>query len=110
MVSYSAGQENTSSRHCSTSDQIYPLGSVGGFGSGSRLAQFAQESPTRVQVVSLSLLSTPRPAIVNEVRFGYSRYRTSFRSVDDNFDPSSIGLNTGTDTCHVVVDVFAVIQ
>jgi hypothetical protein len=42
----------------STSQQTYPLGSVGGFGSGSRLPQFAQQSPTRVQVVSVSLLST----------------------------------------------------
>jgi len=33
---------------------------------------------------------------VNEVRFGYSRYRTSFTSADANFDPASIGLNTGT--------------
>ena len=80
----------------SRSQQIYPLGSVGGFGSGSRLPQFAQQSPTRVQVVSLSLLSTPRPTSVNEVRFGYSRYRTSFTSSDANFDPASIGLNTGT--------------
>lgn len=80
----------------STSQQTYPLGSVGGFGSGSRLPQFAQQSPTRVQVVSLSLLSTPRPAWVNEVRFGYSRYRTSFTSSDNTFDPASIGLNTGT--------------
>ena len=80
----------------STSQQTYPLGSVGGFGSGSRLSQFAQQSPTRVQVVSVSLLSTPHPTWVNEVRFGYSRYRTSFASSDSNFDPASIGLNTGT--------------
>ena len=33
---------------------------------------------------------------MNEVRFGYSRYRTSFTSADANFDPASIGLNTGT--------------
>lgn len=80
----------------SSSDQIYPLGSVGGFGSGSRLQQFAQDSPTRVQVLSLSFLSTPRPSFVNEIRFGYSRYRTAFDSLDANFDPASIGLNTGT--------------
>ena len=40
------------------------------------------------------MLST---AQLNEVRFGYSRYRTSFRSIDDGFDPASIGLsNLGT--------------
>src|SRR5580658_4051988 len=36
--------------------QQFPFGSLGGFGSGSRLAPFAQVSPTRVQVVSASLL------------------------------------------------------
>ncbi len=40
------------------SDQVFPLGSLGGFGSGSRLANFAQISPTRVQVVSVSWLTT----------------------------------------------------
>jgi len=76
--------------------QIFPLGNNGGFGKGSRLPQFAQTSPTRVQVVSLSLLSTLSSTRINEVRFGYSRYRTSFSSLDANFDPTSIGLDFGT--------------
>jgi len=76
--------------------QIFPLGNNGGFGKGSRLPQFAQTSPTRVQVVSVSLLSTLSPTRINEVRFGYSRYRTSFSSLDANFDPASIGLDLGT--------------
>jgi hypothetical protein len=78
------------------SDQIFPFGSPGGFGAGSRLPQFAQTSPARVQVVSVSLLSSLSNSKINEVRFGYSRYRTSFGSLDDNFDPNSIGLNFGT--------------
>src|SRR5579864_3617007 len=77
--------------------QIFPFGSPGGFGAGSRLPQFAQTSPTRVQVVSLSLLSTLSASKINEIRFGYSRYRTSFSSLDANFDPlTSLGLNFGT--------------
>src|ERR1700730_17492026 len=40
------------------SSQHFPLGSPGGFGAGSRLPQFAQTSPARVQVVSVSLLSS----------------------------------------------------
>lgn len=76
--------------------QQFPLGSLGGYGSGSRLPQFAQTSPTRVQVLSASLLSVIRPALVNEARFGYSRYRTSFSSLDGKLDPASIGLDTGT--------------
>ena len=76
--------------------QVFPLGNNGGFGKGSRLPQFAQTSPTRVQVVSFSLLSTLSSTRINEVRFGYSRYRTSFSSLDANFDPASIGLDLGT--------------
>ncbi len=71
------------------SQQVFPLGGLG-FGAGSRLAQFAQSSPTRVQLVSASLLSTLSPAKINEVRFGYSRYRTSFTSLD-NVAPASFG-------------------
>jgi hypothetical protein len=80
----------------SQSSQVFPFGSPGGFGTGSRLPQFAQTSPTRVQVVSASLLSSLSPSKINEVRFGYSRYRTSFSSLNANFDPNSIGLNFGT--------------
>ena len=75
------------------SEQTFPLGNNGGFGKGSRLPAFAQTSPTRVQVVSVSLLSTLSPSKINEVRFGYSRYRTSFSSLDANFDPSTLGPN-----------------
>lgn len=80
----------------SRNSQIFPFGSPGGYGAGSRLPQFAQTSPTRVQVVSFSLLSTLSTSRINEVRFGYSRYRTSFSSLDANFDPTTVGLNFGT--------------
>lgn len=85
-VRYAFGQSN----------QIFPLGNNGGFGKGSRLPQFAQTSPTRVQVVSASLLSTISSTEINEVRFGYDRFTTSFSSLDANFDPASIGLDMGT--------------
>jgi hypothetical protein len=77
--------------------QTFPFGSLGGFGAGSRLAPFAQISPTRVQVFSSSLLSTLSPTHINELRFGYSRFRNSFKSADGNIDPSAtFGLNFGT--------------
>jgi hypothetical protein len=77
--------------------QQFPFGSLGGFGSGSRLAAFSNDSPTRVQVVSASLLTTLSSSKLNELRFGYSRFRTNFRSIDDTFDPSTqLGLNFGT--------------
>jgi outer membrane receptor protein involved in Fe transport len=84
------------------SDQEFPLGSLGGFGSGSRIASFEQISPTRVQVVSASWLLSLSPAKINEVRFGYSRFRTSFNSADatpgnpNYIDPSALGLDMGT--------------
>lgn len=76
--------------------QIFPFGGVTGSGSGSRLPAFAQRSPTRVQVFSASWLSVFSPNHLNEVRFGYTRFRNSFGSLDDKFDPASIGLNIGT--------------
>lgn len=72
------------------SQQVFPLGGLG-FGAGSRLPEFAQSSPTRVQLVSVSLLSTVSATRINEVRFGYSRYRTSFTALDSNIDPASFG-------------------
>ena len=62
----------------------------------SRLAQFSQTSPTRVQVISASQLSTLSSTALNEIRFGYSRYRTSFSSLDANYDPSQAGIDFGT--------------
>ena len=89
--------EQISARYAfSQSDQVFPFGSPGGFGTGSRLPQFAQTSPARVQVVSASWLSTLSASKINEVRFGYSRYRTSFSDLNANFDPASLGINFGT--------------
>src|SRR5262249_28699136 len=61
------------------SKQQFPLGGLG-FGAGSRLPNFPETSPTRVQLVSASLLSVFSSSKINEIRFGYSRYRTSFSS------------------------------
>jgi len=72
------------------SQQTFPLGGLG-FGAGSRLPEFAQTSPTRVQLASGSLLSALSATKINEVRFGYSRYRTSFSALDANTDPASFG-------------------
>src|ERR1700740_815704 len=55
--------------------QQFPFGSLGGFCFGSRTGPFAQISPTRVQVVSASLLSALSGTRTNELRFGYTRFR-----------------------------------
>jgi hypothetical protein len=91
-----SSSESLSGRYAyASSQQVFPLGGFG-FGAGSRLPQFAQQSPTRVQLVSISVLSTLSTVQVNEVRFGYSRYTTSFTALDSNFNPSSLGINFGT--------------
>ncbi|HKN23664.1 MAG TPA: carboxypeptidase regulatory-like domain-containing protein [Candidatus Acidoferrum sp.] len=103
-VDYRLNQNNSlSARYAfGQSNQVFPLGSLGGYGSGSRLSTFEQISPTRVQVVSVNWLTTFSPTEINEVRFGYSRFRTSFNSADatpgnPNFiDPAALGLDMGT--------------
>ena len=77
-------------------NQIFPLGSLGGQGSGSRLAPFAQISPTRVNVFSASLLSTLGASHLNELRFGYSRFSNSFTSADAKANITIPGLDFGT--------------
>lgn len=72
------------------SQQVFPLGGLG-FGAGSRLPEFAQTSPTRVQLASGSWLTTISASKINEVRYGYSRYRTSFAGLDGSSDPASFG-------------------
>jgi hypothetical protein len=44
-----------------------------------------------VQRASASLLSTLSSTKINEVRFGYSRYRTPFSGLDGSSDPASFG-------------------
>lgn len=92
---WSASQSLTGRYAFARSEQVFPLGGLG-FGGGSRLAPFAQVSPTRVQLASASWLSTFGSNKINEVRFGYSRYRTSFASRDADFDPNSLGIDFGT--------------
>jgi len=103
-VDYRINENNSiSARYAfGQSNQAFPLGSLGGYGSGSRLANFEQISPTRVQVVSVNWLTTFSTSEINEVRFGYSRFRTSFNSADatpgnpNYIDPAALGLDMGT--------------
>jgi hypothetical protein len=92
-----SSSETLSARYAfAQSHQTFPLGNPGTL-TASRLSNFAQNSPTRVQVFSGNLLSTLSATKVNEVRFGYSRYRTSFTASDANLDPLALfGINFGT--------------
>lgn len=73
------------------SEQSFPLAIL----AGNVLPGFNTVTPTRVQLVSLSYLKIFSPTKINEARFGYNRFDESFFPEDSDFDPRSIGLNTG---------------
>jgi hypothetical protein len=71
------------------STQAFPL-ALGA--SGGALPGFNTQTPTRVQLVSISLVSVVSPTKVNELRFGWNRFAEGFFPEDQSFAPSSIGL------------------
>ncbi|MBV9957937.1 MAG: TonB-dependent receptor [Acidobacteria bacterium] len=74
-----------------TSDQSFPLAIL----SGNVLPGFNTVTPTTVHLVSISYLKILSSTKVNEARFGFNRFDEGFFPEDSNFDPRSIGLNTG---------------
>jgi hypothetical protein len=72
------------------SDQSFPLALVG----GGLVPGYNTATPTRVQLISISYVSTISPSIVNEARLGWNRFAEGFFPEDRSFDPTSIGLNT----------------
>ncbi len=73
--------------------QSFPLALTA---TGGQLPGFNTYTPTRVQLVSLSYVHTIGSNKVNELRYGWNRFAEGFFPADQNFHPSSIGLNTGT--------------
>jgi hypothetical protein len=71
------------------STQLFPLALTG----GGLLPNYDTQTPTRVQLVSISLVSTLSPNVTNEVRIGWNRFAEGFFPEDRNFDPSTIGLD-----------------
>src|SRR5215813_5925220 len=74
-----------------TSDQSFPLAIL----AGNVLPGYNTVTPTKVHLLSVSYLKILSPTRVNELRFGYNRFKQGFFPEDSDFDPSSIGLNTG---------------
>jgi hypothetical protein len=72
------------------SDQSFPLALTG----GGLLPGYNTAVPTRVQLVSISFVSTVSPSIVNEARLGWNRFAEGFFPEDRSFDPSTLGLDT----------------
>jgi hypothetical protein len=73
------------------SNQSFPLAIL----AGTVLPGYNTVTPTKVHLVSLSYLKVLSSTKVNEARFGYNRFDEGFFPEDSNFDPRSIGLNTG---------------
>jgi Carboxypeptidase regulatory-like domain/TonB dependent receptor len=71
------------------SSQLFPLALTG----GGLLPNYDTFTPTRVQLVSISYVSTLSPNVTNEVRLGWNRFAEGFFPQDRNFDPSTIGLD-----------------
>lgn len=74
------------------STQLFPLSLTG----GATLPGFNTYTPTRVQLVSISDVWTMSPTRVNEARLGWNRFAEGFYPQDRTFDPTSIGLDTGS--------------
>lgn len=86
-----AGDQLTARYFIGDSLQSFPLGLVG----GSSVAGYNTVTPTRVQVLSLSYTRILSPRWLLELRGGWNRFAEDFTPQDGNFDPASIGLNTG---------------
>jgi hypothetical protein len=72
-------------------NQMFPLNT----GQGSEFAPYQTIVPTRVQLAGLNLSVALTTRLLNETRFSFNRFAQVFTALDANFDPSSIGLNTG---------------
>ena len=70
--------------------QSFPLALTG----GGLVPGYNTSTPTRVQLVSISYVSTITPSVVSEARLGWNRFAEGFFPQDRSFDPNSIGLDT----------------
>jgi hypothetical protein len=73
------------------SDQSFPFAQL----AGGLLPGFNTVTPTRVQLVALSYVKVVNANQVNEARLGWNRFAEGFFPQDQNFNPATIGLNTG---------------
>src|SRR5262249_848101 len=73
------------------SDQSFPFAQL----AGGLLPGFNTVTPTREQLVSLSYVKVINANQVNEARLGWNRFVEGFLPEDSNFNPNSIGMDTG---------------
>ena len=89
--SFNATNMLTGRYYFGDSDQSFPFAQLG----GGLLPGFNTVTPTRVQLVSISWVRVMNVSQVNEARLGWNRFAEGFFPEDSNFNPNSIGLNTG---------------
>jgi len=87
----SAGDLLSARYFYSHGQQSFPLGMLY---TGSSAPGYNTSTPTHVNVASLSYTSVPRPNLIVELRGGYNRYLQQFLPQDNNFNPTTIGLDT----------------
>jgi hypothetical protein len=75
--------------------QSFPLSLTAG---GGPLPGYNTETPTRVQLVSISYVHTLGANKVNELRYGWNRFAEGFFPQDQGFHPSSVGLCAASTT------------
>jgi len=73
------------------SNQSFPFA----LGGGTTIPNYNTVTPTRVQVLSLSYTHVFTPKLLMEVRGGWNRFAEGFYPEDSNFNPATIGLDTG---------------
>jgi len=74
--------------------QSFPQGGFG-LGGGSRLPTYASQSHDIVQLFAAQWQRALSPRLLNSARVGYSRYNETTFPGDEDFNPTTIGLNTG---------------
>jgi hypothetical protein len=88
---FNANNMLTGRYYIGDSSQSFPFAQL----SGGLLPGFNTTTPTRVQLISLSYVKVVNSSQVNEARLGWNRFVEGFFPQDQNFNPNSIGLDTG---------------
>src|SRR5215471_5801721 len=91
--SFNANNLLTGRYYIGDSDQSFPLALVG----GGLLPNYNTITPTRVQLISISYVSTLSPTMVTEARLGWNRFAEGFFPQDRSLDPSTLGFDTGVE-------------
>lgn len=77
-----------------TGEDEFPGGGSGP-GGGSQLGPWFGVTPTVVDNFAISEVHTFSPSLINTIRLGWNRFSQFQKGRDFNFNPATIGLNTG---------------